>query len=140
VIIAGLLLRWVLDLSGHVVIIGAIIAFAVSGGVAQQWISHPVSRVNLGLLLETWPGGMRYRPSTVTQIAFGPDPSEDYAESSVPVRMCQATIRIRDGWKFPLIVTADDAARLREWATEKSIVVMDPVGYATGRGPKESSS
>ena len=117
-----------------------VIAFAVSGGVAQQWIPHPVSRVNLGLLLETWPGGMRYRPSTVTQIAFGPDPAEDYVESGLPVRLCQATFALRDGWKFPLVVTAEDAARLREWAIEKGIVVSDPDGYANVRGRKEPKS
>jgi hypothetical protein len=139
-IIAALVAMWIPDLSGHVVIVAAVIAFAVSGGVAQQWIPHPVRRVNLGLLLETWPGGMRYRPSAVTQIAFGPDPAEDYAESGLPVRLCQAMFTLRDGWKFPLVVTADDAARLREWAMGKSIVVSDSDGYATDRGSTETNS
>jgi len=140
VIVLGLLLRWLLDLSGHVVIIGTIIAFAVSGGVAQRWIPHPVSRVNLGLFVETWPGGMRYPASSVTQIAFGPDPAEDYVESGQPARLCEAKFTLREGWKFPLVVTEDDVARLRDWAIEKAIPLNDPEGYATRRGGKESSS
>jgi hypothetical protein len=139
-IVAGLVIRWQPELSGHVIIVGTVIAFAVSGGIAQQWIPHPVSRVHLGLFVETWPGGMRYPASSVTQIAFGPDPAEDYAESGLPVRLCQAMFALRDGWRFPLVVTADDAAWLREWALEKAIAVNDPDGYATGRGPKESTS
>src|SRR5262249_15719842 len=139
-IVAGLILRCLLDLSGHVAVRGAIIASAVWGGVANRWIPPPVSRVRLGLFLEPWPGGMRYGPPTVTQIAFGPDPAEDYVESGPPVRLCQATFTLRDGRRFPLVVTADDGARMREWAIEKAIAVNDPDGFATGRGPRESCS
>jgi hypothetical protein len=139
-IVAGLIIFWLPGESGKIVIVGAMLAFGVSGGIAQHWIPHPVSRVNLGLFLETWPGGMRYRPSNVTQISFGPDPAEDYVESFVPVHMCQAMIHLRDGTKFALVVTADDAGRLRDWAVQKEILVNDPDGYATGSAGKDSSS
>src|SRR5262249_27470121 len=90
----------------------------------------PVLRLELGDGLEN-ERGHTYPPSEVELIELGPDPVEDYVESSLPVPCCQATIELESGRRIRLIVSATDAARLRDWAVEKGIAVNDPDGYST---------
>ena len=67
-------------------------------------------------------------------ISFAHDPLEDYVENKLPIRMCEVTIERRRGRRLKLIVSTGDAARLREWAEGKGVVVEDPMGYATDNG------
>ena len=113
------------------VMVGTVIAWVGAASVVLPRLPHSVSRVKLGVLLQTYPGGTSLRPSLITEVAFGPDPAEDYAEGSMPVRMCEARISVRGRSQFQLIVSAGDAVRLREWATEKGITVTDSDGYST---------
>lgn len=98
--------------------------------VCLRWAARvPVDRVKLGEWLEVWPGG--HRPiADVLAVVFGPDPAEDYAELSMPVPLCRATITLRRGPAADLIVSRGDAARLREWAIEHGVPVSDPGGYS----------
>jgi hypothetical protein len=108
-------------------------ALLVSCLIARSTLAQlPVLRLRLGEELEN-ERGQTYPPSEVEQIEFGPDPVEDYVEPSLPVPCCQATIELESGRRFRLIVSATDAARLREWAAKKGVVVRDPDGYSTRR-------
>jgi hypothetical protein len=129
--IAGLLLRWLHPNWVRVVFAGSIIFGLPLLGIVLRRLPHSVARVKLGALLQTFPGGLAHPPSMISDISFGPDPAEDYAESPLPVRMCQATIALLNGRRFQLIVSAGDAIRLHEWATKKGITVSDSDGYSS---------
>jgi hypothetical protein len=90
----------------------------------------PVARLRLGDNLED-EHERKYTPSEIRLIEFGPDPVEDYVESSLPVPCCQVTIRLASGRGFRLIVTVPDAVRLRDWAVGRGIIVHDPHGCST---------
>jgi hypothetical protein len=133
------MLSWLPKEAAPLVLVGTIILYALMASLMVRRLPHPVSRVKLGAFLQTFPGGLAHPPSMISDIAFGPDPAEDYAESPLPVRMCQARIIMRDGRRFQLIVSAGDAARLREWATEMGVAVKDPHGHSTREIRNEAS-
>ena len=138
--VVGLALDWLpaelgilaLAASGSLVVLMMMtIVFTSSMGIGQRWISYPVRWVRLGASLETSPMGLRYRPASISQITFGPDPAEDYADSLTSMALCQASLSMREAGSFQLIVSCSDAARLRRWARENSVRVNDPEGYAS---------
>jgi len=98
----------------------------------------PVARLRLGDNLED-EHERTYPPSDIRLIEFGPDPVEDYVESSLPGPCCQVTIRLVSGRGFRLIVHVADAVRLREWAVGKGVAVNDPGGYTTPAVRNESN-
>jgi hypothetical protein len=130
---AGFLLSWVHRDVVPLVLVASIVLYSGLVSFACRRLPHAVRRIKLGAFLQTFPGGLSHPPSMISDIAFGPDPGEDYAESPLPVRFCQARIAVRNGWRFHLIVSAGDAARLCEWATEKGITVSDSDGYSSPR-------
>ena len=67
--------------------------------------------------------------ATVRRVVFAPDPAEDYAELDRPVYQCAAAVQLHSGREFCLILDEADAARLRDWATNKGIAVCDADGY-----------
>jgi hypothetical protein len=103
------------------------------------WTCRPVDRLVLSSELMSRPPNFAYQPTQIREVSFGPDPHEDYAESRLPFRLCQATVWPAGGWKLKLIVSAGDAARLRAWAEAKGISVNDPGGHATP-GPRSEPS
>jgi hypothetical protein len=108
---------------------------AVLGYWARR-IPYPVERIKLYEVLEAQPGNVFYHPSTIALVAFGPDPAEDYAESLLPVLLCQVRISMCNGLQLPMIVSAGDAARIREWAVNREIAVSDPDCYSSRGGPR----
>jgi hypothetical protein len=66
---------------------------------------------------------------SVVRVKFAPDPKEDYIGAEAPIPMCHAAVEIDSGKKFCLIVTESDAQKLRQWAVEKGIAVLDCDGY-----------
>ena len=120
-------------------IVGTIIIFAATTSFALRRLPHPVARIKLGAFLQTFPGGLAHPPSMISDLSFGPDPAEDYVETPLPVRMCQARIIMRDGRRFQLIVSAGDAARLREWATHMGVAVEDVHGHSARDVGNEAS-
>jgi hypothetical protein len=95
------------------------VAFAVA-----EMVTRPIDKVLLGETFEIWPDKSRYRLSAVVHIEFVSGPEEDYVEtnSSRPVRRIQIALRGRFGLRsLKLTISADDALRLSEWTTEKSI-------------------
>jgi hypothetical protein len=92
---------------------------------------QPVRRLKLGDELHVFPV-RRLEPADIRAIRLASDPDEDYVESKLPVPFCQVTVDPRRGRPIQLVVSAGDAARLREWAERKGIAVIDPEGYSTG--------
>jgi uncharacterized membrane protein YfcA len=137
--VAVALLSWLPQEVAPVVLVGAIILYALLASLTVRRLPHPVSRVKLGAFLQTFPGGLAHPPSMISDITFGPDPAEDYVETPLPVRMCQARISMRNGWRFQLIVSNGDAARLREWATEMGVAVEDAHGHSAREVRKKAS-
>src|SRR5262245_53911994 len=119
-------------------------AVAGAGLVAYEFWLAPVERLRLDETIEARPRFQPMPPSNVVSIAFGPDPLEDYSESRVPTPACQVTITVRMGethlfngsrqelrQSVRLIVSAEDAVRLGNWARSKQIAVSDSHGFAT---------
>jgi hypothetical protein len=91
---------------------------------------RPVYRIRLGEEFRAYPSG-RFPPAEIRAIQIAHDPDEDYVEGKLPVRLCLVTVEPRRGRTIRLIASAIDAARLREWAMEKSVPLNDPEGYTT---------
>jgi hypothetical protein len=94
----------------------------------------PVWRLKLGESLQVFgirPGS--WPPERVQRIEFGHDPAEDYVEGKLPIRMVEVRLAMRYRVRRRLIVSAPDAARLRDWAVSKGIVVNDPGGHSLPR-------
>jgi hypothetical protein len=103
----------------------------------DRW--QPTRRLKLGDELHAFPV-RRVEPADIRAIRLAPDPDEDYVEAKLPVPYCQVTVDPRRGRPIQLVVSAGDAARLREWAERKGIAVIDPEGYSTREvrnGPSE---
>ncbi|HEX3146796.1 MAG TPA: hypothetical protein VHR66_01765 [Gemmataceae bacterium] len=83
--------------------------------------------LNLGEGIELDPPLARFPAEEVARIKFTPNPDEDYAESSTPT--CAATVVMKSGREFWLIVDEADAGRLRAWAAAKGIGLCDVDGY-----------
>jgi hypothetical protein len=100
-----------------------------------QWL-RPVDRLILNDESLVAPALASYKPADIRQISFGPDPHEDYAEATLPIKLCQAIVTPARGRRLRLIVSAGDAVRLRQWAERRGIAVTDPDGYSTRRDSK----
>jgi hypothetical protein len=88
---------------------------------------HTVSRLKLGEGIEI-PPSVRFPAVAVRRVRFAPDPGEDFKESEPPTQVSEATVEIHSGRQFRLIVTEDDAQRLRQWADARGITVCDGRG------------
>jgi hypothetical protein len=91
---------------------------------------RPVERLVLSEELLPCPPRLPYQPAQIREVSFGPDPHDDYAESAVPIRLCQAIVTPARGRAFNLIVSVGDAARLSGWAVARGITVHDAGGYS----------
>jgi hypothetical protein len=92
--------------------------------------ANPIARIKLGDDMEANPGSWHYLPERIKEIAFAPDPAEDYHDyATLPVPTCEVRIRHRRRGTFRLIVSEKDAERLRQWAVAKGIAVCDCDGY-----------
>src|SRR5258708_155372 len=89
----------------------------------------------LGEALVVFPG-RRYLPVDIREIAFGPDPAEDYDDTATPARLCEAHARLRRG-KLRLVVSVGDARRVRAWGVRHGIAVSDPAGVLVGLRPRD---
>jgi hypothetical protein len=90
---------------------------------------RPVRRLGLGDGLRG--GGRRLEPKDIRAIHLAADPDEDFVETKLPIRVCQVTVEARRGPRIRLVVSAGDAARLRDWAEQRGVAVDDPHGYST---------
>jgi hypothetical protein len=94
----------------------------------------PVWRLKLGESLQVFGIGPGiWPPERIERIDFRPDPAEDYVEQKLPVPMVEVRLAMRYRVRRRLIVSGPDAARLREWAVSKVIVVNDPGGHSFPR-------
>ena len=109
------------------------IGFAGSVAATLRCLPVRVARIELGVVLQTWPDGRRYRPGKVAEVTFGPDPAEDYEDWAPGRKLCRARFCLREARRFDMAVALADAARIREWAVARGIVVKDPDGYSTRR-------
>jgi len=103
------------------------IALTLFGWLAPRRIS--VAALKLGDTVE-FDSRVPVPVRSVTRVVFTPDPAEDYAESEVPVHLCQAFIELESEKRFELLLDETDAARLRDWALAKGITICDCDGYA----------
>lgn len=103
------------------------------------WCLHrlPVERLKLGDRLWAYPFG-RLAPKDLGAIRIGPDPEEDFGESSQPVRLCQVTIECRRRG-LRLVASVCDAARLREWAGRRCIPFSDPLDLSLPSTPRRGT-
>ncbi|HJZ90572.1 MAG TPA: hypothetical protein VKE40_06835 [Gemmataceae bacterium] len=115
-------------------IIGTILIIALTCLGIYVPLLSPVRQLKLGenLYISGSDSG-RWPPERVQRIEFEPDPAEDYVEGKLPVPMVQVTLAMRYRVRRRLIVSGPDAARLREWAASKGIVVNDPGGHSFPR-------
>jgi hypothetical protein len=89
---------------------------------------RPPKRLKLGEVAWVVPGP-RVQPKDIRAFHFARDPDEDYVEKGVPIPWCELTIEYRK-CRRQLIVSFGDAARVREWAEQKGVTVIDPEGYS----------
>jgi hypothetical protein len=99
----------------------------VSGGVLTlAYVLQPVRHWTLGETLAVWPE-RRYRPAEIREIAFAPDPAEDYDDATTPVLLCEVRARLRRR-ELRSIISVGDARLVRDWAICRGIAVNDPAG------------
>ena len=92
--------------------------------------ANPIARIKLGDDMEANPGSWHYPPERIGEIAFAPDPQEDFHDfATLPVPTCEVRIRHRRRGTFRLVISETDAQRLRRWAIAKRIAVCDCEGY-----------
>lgn len=89
---------------------------------------RPPKRIKLGDDVWVVPGP-RVQPKLIVAFHFARDPDEDYVENSLPIPWCELSIEFRKHWRR-MIVSFGDAARIREWAEQKGVTVIDPEGYS----------
>jgi hypothetical protein len=120
---------------GFLVYAAICLAASLSVLCLELWFSvlGPVRRLKLGENLLISPRIGKYPPAQVERIDFGSDPAEDYVDQSLPIRMIEVSLTLQPRVRGRLIVSATDAARLREWAVSKGIVVNDPGGDSMTR-------
>jgi hypothetical protein len=85
-------------------------------------------RLKLGDDMWPVPHG-RVKPKDIRAFHFARDPDEDYVEKGLPIPWCELTVEYRKR-RRRLIVSFGDAARVREWAEQKGVTVIDPEGYS----------
>jgi len=95
-----------------------VLAFLLPFISARHW--------KLGEKFVVWPG-REYPVGDVREIAFAPDPAEDYDDAATPARGCEVRARLRRG-EVRLIASVGDARRVRDWAVRHGIEVTDPAG------------
>ena len=110
---------------------GTVIAAAVFALVV--FLRRPIDALALGDTLVPRPGELGYAPDQILRITFAPDPDEDYIDSPPPAAVCEVRVVLRAGGSFRLIATVDEARRLRAWAAEHGVEVVE-TGQALG-GP-----
>jgi hypothetical protein len=102
----------------------AFLSFVVAAA-AGMFVRISPESLRLGADLLPRPAFPAYRPDEIRRIDFAPDPAEDYAEGRTAAPLCEATISIRRSGRLRLIVTVEDARRLREWAVTRGIEVIE---------------
>jgi hypothetical protein len=101
---------------------------------------RPVHRIKLGNQLRAYPRpGPRYWPSELVAVRFFNDEDGDYVEGARPVPLCQVEVEGRRGRPMRLVASVGDAARLREWAEQHGVPVVDPYGLAVSPSAAEPS-
>ena len=61
-------------------------------------------------------------PRQIKLISIAPDPYEDFAEESIPIKLCELTVR-RGPWTMCRVtVSVGDAIRVLEWAKQHGIL------------------
>jgi hypothetical protein len=83
----------------------------------------------LGAGLEARPG-RTYSARYVRRIRFDADPEEDYHDTEVSSPLCEVSVEFRIEPRLRMIVTVEDASRLRVWAVSHHIDVLDPAGHS----------
>jgi hypothetical protein len=106
----------------------AFVVAAVFGAIRRL----PVESLKLGNDLRAGSGYPPYRPEEIRQIAFAPDRAEDFAEGRTAAPLCEAAVAFRSKRGLRLIVTVEDARRLRDWAVAKGIEVIEAAGVLGG--------
>jgi hypothetical protein len=125
-------------------------AWAESGGLPYRWerivpvvllalasyvvvlvaISRlPMRRLRLGEQLRAGPAGL-LAPADIAVIRFASDPTEDFVDACQSGPVCLLTIERVRGRSIQVLLTADDAVHVREWADDKGIPADDPDGRA----------
>jgi hypothetical protein len=89
---------------------------------------RPPKRLKLGDDMWVVPG-RRVPPKDTHAFHFARDPDEDYVEKGLPIPWCELTVEFRKH-RRRLIVSFGDAVRVREWAEQKGVTVIDPEGYS----------
>jgi hypothetical protein len=109
----------------YFVLIAAVAATALVGLiVVSLFLPRSVSGVRLTDVFQSLPGYSIYRPEDVQRIDFSPSRGEDYDDLALPIRRCEAYIRVRRRIIW-LTVSVGDGNRLRAWANRKGIQVVD---------------
>jgi hypothetical protein len=83
----------------------------------------------LGTGLEARPG-RTYSTGYIRRIRFEADPVEDYHDTEVSAPLCEVSVEFRFEPRLRMIVTVEDASRLRVWAVSHHITVSDPAGHS----------
>lgn len=79
----------------------------------------------LGEGLEARPG-RTYSARYIRRIRFDADPAEDYHDTEVSAPLCEVNVEFRFEPRLRMIVTVEDASRLRVWALNHKVEVFDP--------------
>jgi len=104
---------------------GAAIAIAVIVAGQALFARRLIRSVKLGDTLSPRPFCPPHRPESIEVIQFGRDPEEDYAESGLPIHLCQVEVRLRPRGRLRLVVTLGDGMRFRDWARRRNIRVIE---------------
>jgi hypothetical protein len=108
--------------SGAAVGFGIIFAGLVS--IIQPW-TFPARRITLDEKgLHVFPGRF-FDMEHICSITIAPDPHEDFAEDSLPIRVFQVTIEPQFCSRFCLIISEGETERLIAWARINGITVRD---------------
>jgi hypothetical protein len=124
--------------SAVTVAVGVVAAVSfVTAAVLVVFGRLPLESLRLRADLLPQPGFPAYRPDEILRIAFAPDPAEDYAEGRTAAPLCEAAVAFRPHGGLRLVVTVEDAWRLRNWAVARGIEVVETDGVLGGadRGP-----
>ena len=123
--VGGLCLGGVLDrLPVPTELLVCTLGIVTCGVVSLTLTRQSVRHWKLGAALVVWPDRI-YRPPEVREVAFAPDPAEDFDDAATPARLCEVRARLRRG-ELRLIASVGDARRVRDWAVRKGIAVSDP--------------
>ncbi|HKA07464.1 MAG TPA: hypothetical protein VKD71_09420 [Gemmataceae bacterium] len=102
------------------------------------YLHQTVRHWKLGERLIVWPE-RRYRPAEILEIAFAPDPTEDYEDAATPDRLYEVRAHLRRRSAQRLIVSLADARRVRDWAIRRDIAVSDRAQVLVGDRAKDDT-